>query len=63
MSHHIVEAVSLEYAYPDGTKALDGITFKIIHGESVGIVGANGAGKSTMLLLLNGCLTPSYRCI
>jgi cobalt/nickel transport system ATP-binding protein len=59
MSHHIVEAVSLEYAYPDGTKALDGVNFKIIHGESVGVVGANGAGKSTMLLLLNGCLTPS----
>lgn len=59
MSHHIVEAVSLEYVYPDGTKALNGINFRIIHGESVGIVGANGAGKSTMLLLLNGCLTPS----
>lgn len=59
MSHHIVETVSLKYAYPDGTKALDGITFKIIHGESVGVVGANGAGKSTLLLLLNGCLTPS----
>jgi cobalt/nickel transport system ATP-binding protein len=59
MSHHIVEAVNLQYAYPDGTKAIDGITCKIIHGESVGIVGANGAGKSTMLLLLNGCLTSS----
>jgi cobalt/nickel transport system ATP-binding protein len=59
MSHHIVETVSLEYAYPDGTKALRGINFRIIHGESVGVVGANGAGKSTLLLLLNGCLTPS----
>ena len=59
MSHHIVEAVNLEYAYPDGTKAIDAMSFKIIHGESVGVVGANGAGKSTLLLLLNGCLTPS----
>jgi cobalt/nickel transport system ATP-binding protein len=59
MSHHIVEALELAYSYPDGTKALDGVTFRIEHGESVAIVGANGAGKSTLLLHLTGCLAPS----
>lgn len=59
MSHHIVEAKDLAFAYPDGTKALDGISFRITHGESVAIVGKNGAGKSTLLLHLNGCLLPS----
>jgi cobalt/nickel transport system ATP-binding protein len=59
MSHHIVEAKELEFAYPDSTHALLGISFTIRHGESVAIVGANGAGKSTLLLHLNGYLTPT----
>lgn len=59
MSHHIVEVEDLHYAYADGTPAVQGISFRIHHGESVAIVGANGAGKSTLLLHLNGYLAPS----
>ena len=59
MSHHIVEVRDLEFSYPDATPALQGISFRIRHGESVAIVGANGAGKSTLLLHLNGYLTPT----
>jgi cobalt/nickel transport system ATP-binding protein len=59
MSHHIVEANNLHFAYPDGTAALTGVTFRITHGESVAVVGANGAGKSTLLQHLNGYLIPS----
>jgi len=56
MSHHIVEVKGLRFNYPDGTPALQGIDFRIVHGESVAVVGANGAGKSTLLLHLNGYL-------
>ena len=59
MSHHIVEVKDLEFAYPDNTPALRGVSFRIQHGEAVAIVGANGAGKSTLLLHLNGYLTPT----
>lgn len=59
MSHHIVEVRGLQYVYPDGAAALNGVDFRITHGESVAIVGANGSGKSTLLLHLNGCLMPS----
>lgn len=58
MSHHLVEARDLTYIYPDGTKALQGVNFRITHGEAVGIVGANGAGKSTLLMHLTGILLP-----
>ena len=58
MSHHLVEARELTFAYPDGTPALHGVSCRFTHGESVGIVGANGAGKSTLLLHFNGLLLP-----
>jgi cobalt/nickel transport system ATP-binding protein len=59
MSHHIVEVRDLAYAYPDGTPALRGVSFRITHGEAVAVVGANGAGKSTLLQHLNGILAPA----
>jgi len=59
MSHHIIDFKDVHFNYPDGTEALKGATFRITHGESVGIVGANGAGKSTLIFHMNGYLLPT----
>jgi len=46
----------LRYQYPDGTQALNGIDFELDNGESVALFGANGSGKTTFVLHLNGLL-------
>lgn len=40
--------------YMDATLVLENITFQVYDGEKVGIVGANGSGKSTILKLIAG---------
>lgn len=39
--------------------ALNGVSFDVKKGETVGLIGVNGAGKSTMLKIITGVLTPS----
>lgn len=53
---NIVEAQGLRYAYEDGTEALKGINFELKEGQTVGLLGANGSGKTTFALHLNGIL-------
>ena len=39
--------------------ALNGVDLTIYRGETVGIIGTNGSGKSTILKIITGVLTPS----
>ena len=47
------------FDYPDGTRALDGVTFSVTPGERVAVIGQNGSGKSTLVRHLNGLLRPT----
>ena len=48
-----------ELAAPGLFHALDGVSFDIAKGETVGLIGRNGAGKSTMLKILSRITTPT----
>jgi len=59
MSHHYLQFDRVSYRYPGGREALHGVSLRITHGEKVALVGANGTGKSTLLLLAAGLLLPT----
>ncbi len=50
-----VEGVRIQFG---AVKALDGVDLVINAGECLGLVGHNGAGKSTIVNVINGGLTP-----
>lgn len=52
----LISVRNLRYQYDDGTSALNGIDFQLDAGETVAILGANGSGKTTFILHLNGLL-------
>ena len=56
-----LEDVSVSFETPQGGRRtiLDHVTWRLAPGERVGIVGVNGAGKTTILNLLRGDLEPT----
>lgn len=58
MNDIILKAENVCYSYEDGTKALTGINLEIRRGKKVAFMGANGSGKSTFFLCLNGIHKP-----
>jgi len=45
--------------YPNGVRALDGISTEVAPGEILVVIGGSGCGKSTMLRAISGLDTPS----
>jgi HlyD family secretion protein len=54
-----IELVGVRFRYsPDGPLVLDNATLRIAAGAAIGIVGASGCGKTTLVDLLLGLLNP-----
>ncbi len=54
----LLELHNIYFKYPDGTQVLQNLDFAIDFGESVGIIGISGSGKSTFVHHLNGIHLP-----
>ena len=52
-----MENISLSYGK---RKILDNVSFKINHGQILGMLGPNGVGKSTIFNLITGLIKPDY---
>ncbi len=52
-----IEVSHLTFSYDGNRNVLSDMSFRIGEGETVGLIGANGTGKSTLLKLLVGLLS------
>jgi ribose transport system ATP-binding protein len=56
-SSNLLRLTGISKSFP-GVRALDDVQFELNKGEIVGLVGENGAGKSTMMKIINGMYYP-----
>ena len=61
--HAVLAARNLWYSYPGGREVIRGQSLCVKEGEFVVILGANAAGKTTLLKLLAGILKPDRGCV
>ncbi len=55
----MIDFKNVEVTYPNGLKALKGVTLHVPKGQFVVIVGLSGAGKSTLIRTINNLVVPS----
>ncbi len=54
-----VEFRDLRFGYEDGQAVLDGVSLQVSAGEMIAVVGPTGAGKTTLVALLNRLYDPN----
>ena len=57
-SQTLLEAKDLSFSYRQGQGVLQGLSFRIARGQHTAIIGASGAGKTTLAALLLGVWLP-----
>lgn len=55
----LLEVKNVDFSYPNGTKALENVTFTIKPNQNTALVGLSGAGKSTIINLLDKFYQPT----
>jgi zinc transport system ATP-binding protein len=55
----LVEISNLDFAYGDGQPVLTGVDLRVESGTTLGLIGPNGGGKTTLIRLLLGLLQPT----
>jgi phosphonate transport system ATP-binding protein len=55
----LVSIEDLVKVYPNGTRALGGVSLEIERGEFLVLIGLSGSGKSTLLRCINRLITPT----
>ena len=58
LKEYVTTALRGKLHYQEFT-ALNQVSFQVFKGETVGLIGHNGAGKSTMLKIISGILKPT----
>ena len=58
LKEYIIKTLKRQISYNEFW-ALKNISFEVHRGESVGLIGLNGSGKSTMLKIIDGVLKPT----
>lgn len=54
-----VQIKHVSFAYPGGEEVINDLTLSILFGQTVAITGRSGAGKTTLVKLIQGALTPT----
>src|ERR1700744_581908 len=58
MVETLLELAGISKTYP-GVRALDDVSLRVYRGEVLGLIGGNGAGRSTLMRVLGGVIAPT----
>lgn len=55
----IINLKNISFSYSGDKSVLDNLSFQLLRGDRIGLVGPNGSGKTTLLHVIMGLLRPS----